>query len=708
MKPTYITFALATMVSFAAYAAPVTRNAALYAADKFRSSRGIVRHDGSKPIKQTRGANAESGYAPYHIINYSGNAGYVVIAGDDRARTVLAYSDSGNLDPETLPAACKEWLGMYARQIESLPSSSSMIESGGLNYSTQAVEPMLKSRWGQNAPYNLDCPIDKSSGLRCVTGCVATATAQIMYFYKFPQSPSGSIIYQDNKQETTRTLDFSTIGKFEWDKMTDSYNESIPEESRQAVASLMKAVGYATQMQYSSDVSLTNHRSAGTALMNYFGYDTNMHLYERHLITDQKWVDLLTTELQEGRPVLYDGKNGQMGHTFICDGYDGNGMFHFNWGWDGLSDGYYSLSALNPSKQSTGGSDQGYTNGQSMTCRIAPAGSIAPLQQDSALIAIATLYFQDSHAFHEAKKIKTLSTALSAAHLFFYVINTGLREFDGEVWAVEEKDGKSTPIIAGTAVQGQNYTGYSFPLSTLSSGTHRISFRYRLPGSGALYPLLADLTSPSGCTADVNGEDVCLSIEQYPQLVLTPNTNSFFMMTTSQQSLDVTVTSLGSESWSGNILATISHDNGLEFPGILKGEVNIGGNSSANVTLTAYGLELEKGTHRINFHTGDERRKLVTSQPIFITEGSGIIDPQAGEGISIKADNARIHIHTDEALLEARVTDISGRNIILIHNTPEGESICTPPLPSGVYLISLRTLSNRPIIKKILITDARI
>lgn len=708
MKPTYITLAIAAMASIAAYAAPVTRSAALHAAERFRSGRGFTRHDGPKPIKQTRGTYTGTEYAPYHIINYSGNAGYVVISGDDRARTVLAYSDSGNLDPETLPQACEEWLGMYARQIESLSTAFSSIDAGGLNYSTRAVEPLLKSRWGQEAPYNLDCPVDKATGKNCATGCVATATAQIMYFHKFPQTPAGSITYQDNKQETIRSLDFSTIGKFEWEKMTDSYSGTSPEGSRQAVATLMKAVGYATQMQYSSDVSMAYHRSAGEALMKYFGYDTGMHLYERRLMTDQEWVDILTSELMEGRPVLYDGKNSKMGHTFVCDGYDGNGMFHFNWGWEGLSDGYYSLSALDPSRQSTGGSDQGYTDGQTMTCRIAPAGSIEPMSQNQALIAISTLYFRDSQAYHDTSKVKTLSAPLSESYLFFYVINTGFRKFDGEVWAVEETDGKVSPIIMGTAVQGQNYTGYSFPLASLKPGTHKISFRYRLPGSETLYPLLTDLTSPAGCTAEVEGDNVSLSVEQYPQLVIAPAANSYHFMSTTQTSLDIIVFPVNPGEWQGSILATISAADGHEFPGFLAGKVNLGNSPSTPATLYAEGLQLEAGTHSINFFIGKDRRKLISTKPIIITESSGVNDLQTRGDADIKASGTRISIRAKEAIREARVTDISGRDILLLHNIPEGEEISTRPLPSGTYIIYLRTNSNRPIIKKILITDAKI
>lgn len=516
MKRNITTCALTALTIASAFAAPVGREEALATARAFCADHGkpasLTLH--SQKLNKIKAPADISGRQPFYIFNIGDRDGYIVVAGDDRAGDILAWSDTGSLTDTDLPPVCRLWLEQYAAEISSLPADEIPAEATSFTYPTTVVAPLVKSRWGQNAPYNNDCPVDSKTGKQCVTGCVATATAQVMYTYQWPPQATGTIDYFDAAQQQQRTLDLSTYPAFGWKEMTPVYDATSTEAQRSAVASLMKAVGYGCEMRYSSDTSIAYHRLAGSALIKYFGYDPDLHFYERRLTGDAEWIRILVEELAAGRPLIYDGKNPDMGHTFVCDGYDGNGMFHFNWGWNGMSDGYFRLSALNPEEQSTGGSAAGYTHSQSVICHISPAGTLPPDPQRAWLLAIDKLYFRDASAYHDAAVTAELTAPLSQAQLFFYCHNRGYNLFNGEVWAVATDNGGFTPLVKAEAadVAGGTYAPFSFPLSdaNLQEGDHTIAFYYRWPDSDQWYRIGNTPTLPSECYVTVKGSEVTM------------------------------------------------------------------------------------------------------------------------------------------------------------------------------------------------------
>jgi len=200
------------------------------------------------------------------------------------------------------------------------------------------IAPLLTCQWGQDAPYNSMCP----SGYP--TGCTATATAQIMYYYRYPEHGTGSITY--TLGSVTRSTDFSQ-STYQWDAMLDKVTTSSPSDAKDAVALLMKDIGYGTKMNYQRVESVGYQYDAGYALATYFGYDKGVNFCLRKMYSDEEWDDLIYSELAAGRPVVYSGysQDGSSGHTFVCDGYM-NGSYHINWGWDGLYDGYFTFDEL--------------------------------------------------------------------------------------------------------------------------------------------------------------------------------------------------------------------------------------------------------------------------------------------------------------------------------------------------------------------------
>ncbi len=515
MKRLLLSFILATSFTTGISAAPVSRCEALAKAERFLARQTGLSYSHKQSKKQFKTENASSSsLSPYYIFNLENEGGFVVVAGDDRARTILAYSDTGSLNETDMPEACRYWLNTYTEDINSLTNGETAYPEDFRTATpcTDKISPLIRTRWGQNFPYNLRCPKDKKTGLYSATGCVATATAQVMRFHSYPEKATGFVRYSDNTQETERTLDFSNLNPFDWDNMSMTYDDGASYEQIHAVSTLMMAVGFGTQMQYSSDTSLAYHRSAGDALINYFGYDRNLHLYERDLMTDTEWENIILDELKAGRPVIYDGHNPEMGHTFLCDGYDGNGLFHFNWGWSGLSDGYFSLSALNPGQQSTGGSAGGYNGGQKIICRITPPGKIDPMPQASFLLTIDILYLRDVSGYHIAADTPSLEATLADSQFFFNCFNKGYNDFSGEIHAAIIDGDEIRPIIRANSgtITGGSYGQLFFPLANagLGDGTYKIGFVYRLDEADEWHRVAATPDKLTECTLIVKGNKV--------------------------------------------------------------------------------------------------------------------------------------------------------------------------------------------------------
>ena len=300
-----------------------------------------------------------------YVYNRNGGKGFVVVSADE-SNTILAYSTENTFDASEMPPACKEWIDSYTHGATKLTISA------------DAIKPLLKSTWGQGFPYNMKCPMERRSGYegkQCLTGCVPTAIAQVMYYYQYPERPTGSVFYYDSKQSTWRELDFDQQPKFDWENINDEYETTPTIEQCTAVADLFVCVTHASKADFGYDVTLATPQSSVARMADYFDYSKDITHHERSNYDDDTWASLIIAELEAARPVIYRGANSTIGHTFVCDGYDGKGMFHINWGWRGKSDGYYSLSALNPTDQGEGGSDDGYNNGQAMECGIQPASS---------------------------------------------------------------------------------------------------------------------------------------------------------------------------------------------------------------------------------------------------------------------------------------------------------------------------------------------
>ncbi len=303
----------------------------------------------------------------FYIFNAPDNGGFTIVSADDRLPLILGFSESGSFDDRRMPDNMRWWLGEYQKEIStflredpSMPSVASRARRMRKKVDREPVTPLLKTTWDQTAPYNNDCPVDTRTGQRSVTGCVATAMAQVMKYHEWPLHPQGSangVIFNNT------TLD--------WENMRDSYaNYNWTSAQAAAVALLMRQCGASVSMQYSSYASGAYSFNVPNALIEYFDYNPSMQIQYRDYFTQNQWNDMVYEELAARRPVYYSGQSNAGGHAFVCDGYLGNDLYHFNWGWSGYQDGYFRLNALNPSTGGTGSYSGGYNEGQSIVTGV--------------------------------------------------------------------------------------------------------------------------------------------------------------------------------------------------------------------------------------------------------------------------------------------------------------------------------------------------
>lgn len=341
--------------------------------------------------------------AAVYLFSVNSNKKVMAISANDCAPAMLGCFD---VEEETqlgveLPENVEWWLQQYASQIEYVeanPGTNIVIANGETR---TPIAPLVITRWGQREPYNSKCPI--VSGKNSVVGCVATAMAQVMNYYKWPQRGNGSHSYSSGG--STYSIDFSEI-EFAWDNMLGEYIIQSDSLGGDAVSTLMKACGYSINMKYGATESSASIANIVTAGYNYFDYSDKAYYADRRYYTQLQWTDLVYGQLSKGMPVIYSGRGNSSGHCFICDGYDENGYFHFNWGWNGSYDGYFAITDITPKGNGLGGSDSGYNFEQICLVNFCPSNK---LEEEIVGYKGSNLKVDNS--------VKTISTMVSAENV---------------------------------------------------------------------------------------------------------------------------------------------------------------------------------------------------------------------------------------------------------------------------------------------------
>ena len=370
-----VSFIMATCICM--WADPISKQQAQQKAESFWLN--LKAADPSHPhriVSQTPSlTDAYPETSAYYIFNIGEADGFVIVSGDDRTEAILGYAETGSFSMDKAPENMKAWLKEYERQLAWLQSTSKGKRIHSPRKASKAnIAPMTKSLWAQNKPYNLYCYNEKRKWY-AVTGCVATAMAQIMYYHKWPQQTTAVIPAYTIKYNGLSILSYTweeqPITQFNWSSMQDTYNSandltiSSATAAEKAVAKLMRCCGQSVKMKYSNDQSSASSLDACSAFRNYFGYDEDTRLIQRDDYSSEAWEELIYNELSNERPVLYSGQTaGNTGHAFVVDGYK-DGMYSINWGWGGNCNGYFLLDMLDPKDEGQTGSSSGaYNYGQ--------------------------------------------------------------------------------------------------------------------------------------------------------------------------------------------------------------------------------------------------------------------------------------------------------------------------------------------------------
>lgn len=270
--------------------------------------------------------------------------GFVVTARSMDFPAVVAYSDS-RFPQENVPDGLQWWMDKMERVMDSgFYSSAAALSSD--TYSP--VEPMLKTNWAQESPYNGLCPTTGGAwGSKPMTGCVATAMAQILNFFQYPSSSTGDAYYLFDGSDTHHNVSLSTT--FDWANMANTYTWGYSDAQAKAVQELMRDCGYASHTVYSAQGSGTTAYDAGYGLAHNMRYDSlALRVSRRIFFGDDDWMTAIYDELQARRPILYNAVDpDKMGHAFVFDGMDSEGRVHINWGWSGTANGYFDVRSLN-------------------------------------------------------------------------------------------------------------------------------------------------------------------------------------------------------------------------------------------------------------------------------------------------------------------------------------------------------------------------
>ena len=479
------------------------------ALSRLDSANGLHKKVSGKKYKLVYTSTDSVSSEPGAYVFTAGNEGFMVLSADDQAPALLGYSDESALDAGALPPSFIYWLNQYSSQIEAARRNGAKVYAPA-RPNREPIQPMVTTQWNQNAPYDLMTP--QVNGKQSVTGCVATAMAQVMNYHQWPPVGQGSNSYSWNG--TTISLNFAGV-TFDWNNMLDSYDSSSTQTQQDAVAQLMYACGVAVDMDYSPTESGAQSAAVAAALYNYFNYDKSVVVMYRDYYNLYDWEDIVYDQLQNYGPVQYSGVSSDGGHSFVCDGYSTDGYFHINWGWGGMSDGYFLLTALDPETQGIGGSTSGYNSMQDIVANVSKP------KQNSQFVNMMLM-----QEYTLGSSMVSLGRTVAVTG---FTYNGSIMPLSGTLGMKVVSDAGQTSYISAASFSGLEYlygmSSWSFQVpSDIAAGTYRISPVFttdginwtdiQVPISGPAYYIMtvsgntATFTQPTPVTIAVSDVEV--------------------------------------------------------------------------------------------------------------------------------------------------------------------------------------------------------
>ena len=553
---------LLLMMSLASFAGPRSFQQAKEIALRQAAQLGISMDETSSAKAKSKRVKSVSGEVPaYYVFPNGEGKGFTVVSGDDRLPEVVGYSDKGTYDEEKLPSNYVGFMKAYEEMVGQLDNgdsraSASIAEAKALRssgYQQPTVAPLLGSiQWNQMTPYNNMCPKYNGSD-RSVTGCVATAMAQVMMYYQYPKILQANIPAYVSRTNHLSIPQINQGETYDWANMLPKYASYEPlnytDAQATAVAKLMYHCGAACEMDYgpSSGANVTP-----AILSTYFGYDSDlMQDLTRDAFTLAEWSQIMDKELSAKRPILYSGRSSDGGHEFVCDGTDGNGLYHINWGWGGYQDGYFDVTILNPDKggAGSGSAPDGYNQYCSMIVGIAPDNG----KVDEPLVDVAPVVMlgsgRSSLGFTKSTRSKVTDTfGVTTNNL---LSNQSAKDFTGYfAYGIQQANGIYKPLSKSSSIfikhpeangltHNQNIKlfmfDYAFPVGkTILYGLYSTDGNeWKRCGYLYMTPFVVEATettltiAKTPLSADIVAQDELLS-EQDNTLILTVNNDADF------------------------------------------------------------------------------------------------------------------------------------------------------------------------------------
>ena len=615
-------------------------------------------------------------------------SGYMVVSADDVAAPLLGYADEGSFDAANIPDNLRYWLESYASEIAwARDNGVEPARSRASRADRAPIAPLVKTQWNQGSPYNNYCPI--YNGSRSVTGCVATAMAQVMKYYNYPAKGTGSHSYTTKTLKISQSMDFSSTS-FRWTSMADSYGSFSSTSQKNAVATLMHACGVSVDMDYTPNESGAPSMNVASALANYFGYYKGVRYLMRDYYGMAEWEELVYNQLVEFGPVQYSGSNTSAGHSFVCDGYSADGYFHFNWGWGGMSDGYFLLTALDPTSQGIGGSTAGYNSGQDIIANVATSGEGKMYEQ----------MLIDGDFKIDTPQVQKGGYVVIVANAYNYSIAPisgfyGLKftASDGSVTYAEAPQGYSNVAVLS------GYGGWYVRMPSLAAGTYTVTPAWKST-TGEWFDIRAKVSAVKSYTATVSGNTAVFTADSAPQIYVNDIDVATPLYFNTPFKINATIDNPTQDEYYGGIEAALlnSSNNVVALADIYPVDV-LGGESQQMeyvAKFSRYNSQLgvpSAGTYTLVFLTESNQ---VVSAPVTVqlleTPASTSVSVSSfsveGDANAVAADNLQFNLTVNCSAgyfantLSVYIFPISGGSAIAYFDTPtlfieEGKSATT-------------------------------
>ena len=371
MRKTLLSLCLTALTLGNLLAGPVSQQKAQKLGAKFLSTTTLAQKNADIQLDLVSiAANRDA--TDYFVFNVSNGEGFVIVAADDRVKPILAYSTTGSFDPNNMSEGFQFTLDGFQEEIQYVREHNlsatpdiavewnAVSKTGSLNRGEQTravVGPLCQTLWNQNFPWNSQCPEDEEgSGGHVYAGCVATAMGMVMKFWEWPAQGVGSHSYFPQGYEQ-QSANFGET-EYHFELMPNTLDSTSTEEEYFHIAQLLHHLGISVDMQYSGQGSGAYSDDVPPVLRNHFRYNCDDHITNYSYwgwggYTNEQWTQMLKDGgLDELLPLYYSGsdESGAGGHAFVCDGYDENDYFHFNWGWSGRDNAWCPIGALNTTR----------------------------------------------------------------------------------------------------------------------------------------------------------------------------------------------------------------------------------------------------------------------------------------------------------------------------------------------------------------------